>query len=92
VSSLAVELDALRIAAGRTEAFASIAVKLYDDEADADSTQSERVAYLLGAVAEAAAAVVAVVDRFRVLVADLTPAEGGDQWELDANEHDRATR
>jgi hypothetical protein len=54
--------------------------------------QSERVAYLLGAVAEAAAGVVAVVDRFSVLVADQQPAEGGDYWEPDGNDDDRATR
>lgn len=94
MSNLAAELDALRIAAGRTEAFASIAVQLYDDGtgSGSDLAQSERVAYLLGAVAEAAAEVVAVVDRFRVLVADQQPAQGGDYWELGGNEDDRATR
>ena len=83
MSDLAVELDALRIAAGRTEAFASIAVQLYDDGGgpEGDPAQSERVAYLLGAVAEAAAAVVAVVERFRVLIADQQQAKGGDNWE-----------
>jgi hypothetical protein len=94
MSNLAAELDALRIAAGRTEAFASIAVQLYDDgtESESDPARSERVAYLLGAVAEAAAEVVTVVDRFRVLVADQQPAEGGDYWELEVNEDDHATR
>ena len=94
MSNLAAELDALRIAAGRTEAFASIAVQLYDDGtgSGSDLAQSERVAYLLGAVAEAAAQVVAVVDRFRVLVADQQPAQGGDSWEPGGNEDDRATR
>ena len=94
MSSLAAELDALRIAAGRTEAFASIAVQLYDDgvSSGSDLSQSERVAYLLGAVAEAAAEVVAVVNRFRVLVADQQPAEGGDHWEPEGNEDDHETR
>lgn len=94
MSNLAAELDALRIAAGRAEAFASIAVQLYDDGAGSgsDQVQSERVAYLLGAVAEAAAGVVAVVDRFSVLVADQQPAEGGDNWEPEGNDDDRVTR
>ena len=94
MSNLAAELDALRIAAGRTEAFASIAVQLYDDGAGAgsDLVQSERVAYLLGAVAEAAAEVVAVVHRFCVLAADQQPAEGGDDWERGGNEDDHVTR
>jgi len=94
MSNLAAELDALRIAAGRTEAFASIAVQLYDDGAGSGSDlgQSERVAYLLGAVAEAAAEVVAVVHRFRVLVADQQPAEGGDDWERGGKEDDHVTR
>lgn len=94
MSNLAAELNALQLAAGRTEAFAAIAVQLYDDGAGSDShsAQSERVAYLLGAVATAAAEVVAVVNRFRVLVADEQPAEGDDHWELDGNEHDHATR
>lgn len=53
MSNLAAELAALRIAAGRTEAFASIAVQLYDDGAGSgsDLAQSERVAYLLRPVA-----------------------------------------
>jgi hypothetical protein len=94
MSNLAAELDALRIAAGRTEAFASIAVQLYDDGAGSgsDPAQSERIAYLLGAVAEAAAGVVAVVDRFRVLVADQQPAEGGDYWEPEGNDDDHVLR
>jgi hypothetical protein len=33
-----------------------------------------------------------VVDRFRVLVADQQPAEGGDYWELGGNEDDHAMR
>jgi hypothetical protein len=94
MSDLAVELDALRVAAGRTEAFASIAVQLYDDGAGSatDLAQNERVAYLLGAVAEAAAQVVAVVNRFRVLVADQQPADCGDHWGDEDDEDGRATR
>jgi hypothetical protein len=94
MSNVAAELDALRIAAGRTEAFASIAVQLYDNGAGSgsDQVQSERVAYLLGAVAEAAAGVVAVVDRFSVLVADQQPAEGGDNWVPEGSDDDRVTR
>jgi hypothetical protein len=94
MSKVAAELDALRIAAGRTEAFAAIAVQLYDDGAGpgSDRVQSERVAYLLGAVAEAAAGVVAVVDRFSVLVADQQPAEGGDSWWAEGDDDGQATR
>lgn len=94
MSNLAAELDALRIAAGRTEAFASIAVQLYDDGTGpgSDLAQGERIAYLLGAIAEAAAEVVAVVHRFHVVVADQQPAEGRDDWERGGNEDDHATR
>jgi len=94
MSDLAAELDALVVAAGRTEAFASIAVQLYDDGAGpvTDLVHSERVAYLLGAVAEAAAQVVTVVKRFRVLVADRQPADGGDPWGDEDDENGRVTR
>ena len=42
MSNLAAELDALQIAAGRTEAFASIAVQLYDDGAGSGSDPAQR--------------------------------------------------
>jgi hypothetical protein len=54
------------------------------DDLEWDSTdqlQTDRLAYLIGTVSEAAAAAVAVVDRFRTMVADQQPAEAGDDWE-----------
>jgi hypothetical protein len=48
----------------------------------ADPALVERTAHLLGAVAEAAVAVVAAVNRFQGFVADQqrTKAGGGDDW------------
>jgi hypothetical protein len=80
-ATLASQLDALRIAAGKTEALAATVVESYDhaDWGGADRVLVERMAYLLGVVAEAAREAVAAVDRFHGLVADRQRA-GGDEW------------
>lgn len=81
-TDLAAQLDALRIAVGKVDALAAVAVESYDhaDWSSSDSLQIERMAYLLGAVAEAATTAVAVVDRFHGFVADHQRAEAGDEW------------
>lgn len=80
-AGLALHLDALRVAAGKTEALAATAVESYDgaDWRGADGALVERIAYLLGAVAEAARAVVVAVARFHGFVADRQRA-GDDGW------------
>jgi hypothetical protein len=81
-TDLAAQLDALRIAVGKVDALAAVVVESYDhaDWSGADPIQVERMAYLLGAVAEAATAAIAVVDRFHGFVADRQRAEAGDEW------------
>jgi hypothetical protein len=82
VVDLAALLDTLRLAAGKAAALAEVTVESYDnsDWHGADPALVERTAYLLGAVAEAAVAVVAAVDKFQGFVADQQRAEGGDEW------------
>ncbi len=83
VVDLAAQLDALRIAAGRTAALAEVTLESYDcaDWCGADPALVERTAHLLGAVAEAAAAVVTAVNRFQGFVADQTRSEASaDEW------------
>ena len=83
VVDLAAQLDALRIAAGKTAALADVTIESYDqaDWRGADPALVERTAYLLGAVAEAATAVVAAVDRFQGFVADQQRTAGdNDEW------------
>lgn len=83
VVDLAAQLDALRIAAGRTAALADVTIESYDhaDWSGADPALVERTAYLLGAVAEAATAVVGAVDRFQGFVADRQRTAGDrDEW------------
>lgn len=83
VVDLAAQLDALRIAAGKTAALADVALESYDhaDWHGADPALVERTAYLLGAVAEAAAIVVVAVNRFQGFVADQQRTEGSDdEW------------
>ena len=72
VVDLAAQLDALRLVAGRTAALADVTLESYDhaDWRGADPALIERMAHLLGAVAEAAVAVVAAVNRFHGFVAD----------------------
>lgn len=79
---LGAQIDALRIAVGRVEALAATAAESYDNTVwrDADPLQVERLAHLLGATAEAAAAAVAVVYRFETLIADQQAASAGDRW------------
>jgi hypothetical protein len=79
---LGAHMDELRIAAGRVEALAAVSVETYDNAIweDADPVIVERIAHLLGATHEAAAAAVEAVDHFRTVVADAQPTEGGDQW------------
>lgn len=72
---LAARLDALRIAVGKVDALAAVAVESYDNTTwrDADPLQIDRMAHLLGATADAAATAVAAVDHFRIIVADHQP-------------------
>jgi hypothetical protein len=64
------------------EAFATVSVEAYDNASwnDPDPQIIERIAHLLGATHEAAAAAVEAVDHSRTAVADAQPADGGDQW------------
>ncbi len=83
VVDLAAQLDALRTAAGKTAALADVTLESYDhaDWRAADPALVERTAYLLDAVAEAAVAAVAAVDRFQGFIADRTRSEAGDdEW------------
>lgn len=83
VVDIAAQLDALRIAAGRTAALADVTLESYDhaDWRHAEPAFIERTTYLLGAVAEAAVEVVTAVDRFQGLVADQTRSEASnDEW------------
>ena len=78
----AAHLDALRIAVGKTEALAAVAVESYDraDWSGADPLQVERMAYLLGAIAEAAADGVAAAERAHAAVADRHLTATCDEW------------
>jgi hypothetical protein len=83
VIDLPAQLDALRITVGKVDALAALAEEAFDNTicTDADALQIDRMAHLIGAVAESAATAVAAVDRFRALVADQQPAPGGDHWD-----------
>jgi hypothetical protein len=72
MTEIAAQLDDLRISVGEVDALAALAVASYDDGdwRAADADQVERMAYLLGAVAKAAAASGAAVDRFHAFTAD----------------------
>ena len=78
----AVHLDVLRIAVGKTEALAAVAVESYDraDWSGADPLQVERMAYLLGAIAEAAADGVAAAERAHAAIAARHLTETFDEW------------
>jgi hypothetical protein len=80
---LAPHLDALVIAVGRVEALAAVVQEWFDGASwhDAGPRQTERLAYMIGAISEAAAASVGTVNRFRAWFADQQPAEAGDDWE-----------
>ena len=82
---LAVHLDELRLAAGRVVALVAVSVENYDNLStqDPDPDVVERVAHLLGAAYEAAAAMLETVDKFRGIVADMQPAPGGERWDGD---------
>jgi hypothetical protein len=83
MTTLAEQMDELRIATGRTKALADVAVSEYDNASwgSADPEQVERVAYMLEAVASAATTAVGVVDRLHTVIADLQPAgSDGDRW------------
>lgn len=83
VVDLAAQLDTLRLVAGRTVALADVTLESYDhaDWSGADLSLVERTAHLLGAIAEAAVAVVSAVDRFRGFIADQHWAEvNSDDW------------
>ena len=83
VVDLAAQLDALRIAAGKTAALADVTLESYvqADWRHAEPAFVERTTYLLGAVAEAAVKVVAAVDKFQGFIADQTRSEASnDEW------------
>ena len=82
VSDVAAHLDALHIAVGKTEALAAVAVESYDraDWSGADPLQVERMAYLLGAIAEAAADGVGAAERIHAAIADRHRTETSDEW------------
>jgi kynureninase len=77
------EWDALGIAVAKVDALAAVAVESYDHASwrDADPRQIDRMAHLLRVTADVAAAAVAGVGRFCILVADQQPAEAGDEWD-----------
>jgi hypothetical protein len=81
-TDIAAHLDALRIAVGKTEALAAVAVESYDraDWSGADPLQVERMAYLLGAIAEAAADGVGAAHRIHAAIADWQLTETCDEW------------
>jgi hypothetical protein len=63
-TDLAAQLDALHIAVGKTDALAHATEEIFDNtgwSGEVDQQRLERVAHLVGSVAEAAAAAVAVV-------------------------------
>jgi hypothetical protein len=74
------DFDEIRIAVARVDSLASAAESMFDNTAfgaDLDRQKIERLAHLIGATAEAAAAAVVVVDR---LNADaLNPEISGDK-------------
>ena len=68
---------------GKTAALADVTLESYDhaDWRHAEPTFVERTTYLLGAVAEAATAVVGAVNRFQGFVVDQTrPEASNDEW------------
>ncbi len=81
-AALATHLDALRLAAGKTEALAATAVESYDNAewSGADRALVERMAYVIEAVAEAARATVVVVEQFHGFVADRQRSGDGEWW------------
>jgi hypothetical protein len=83
VADVAAQLDALGIAVAKVDALAAVAVESYDNASwrDADPRQIDRMAHLLRVTADVAAAAVAGVGRFCILVADQQPAEAGDEWD-----------
>lgn len=83
VADVAAQLDALGIAVAKVDALAAVAVESYDHASwrDADPRQIDRMAHLLRVTADVAAAAVAGVGRFCILVADQQPAEAGDEWD-----------
>jgi hypothetical protein len=82
-TALLAQLDALRFASGEADVLAAVAVEWFDsrDWSDADPVEVERLAYLLGLIARASTAVVTAVARFHGALADIQPAEGGDEWD-----------
>jgi hypothetical protein len=81
--ALLAQLDTLRFAAGEADVLASVTVEWFDRRGwgDADPMQIERLAYLLGLIAKASTAVAAAVASFHSALADVQPAEVGDEWD-----------
>lgn len=81
--ALAAHMDALVIATGKTEALAAVAMEWFDGVTwgHTDQLQTDRLAHMLGATAQAAAGAVGMLNRFRTWFADQQPAEAGDDWE-----------
>jgi hypothetical protein len=72
-------IDEIRIAAAKTEALAHAAETAFDSmvwPTGVDRQDIERLAHLVGAAAEAAAAAVHVVDRHNSELADSRPVTG----------------
>jgi len=75
-TNLDAELDAVRIAVGKVDALASVAEESFDNTVwrDADPLQLDRMAHLIGSVADAARSALAAVDKLRGAVALAGPA------------------
>src|SRR5206468_1022865 len=82
-TALLAQLDTLRFAAGEADVLAAVTVEWFDSRGwiDADPAEVERLAYLLGLIAKASAAVVTAVARLHGVLADMQPAEGDDEWD-----------
>jgi hypothetical protein len=73
------DFDEIRIAVARVDSLASAAESMFDNTsfgAGVDRQTIERLAHLIGATAEAAAAAVVVVDRLNADALNPTIAEG----------------
>lgn len=80
---LSAQLDAVRIAVGKVDALAAVTLLAYDDTSWclSESLHAERIAYLIGAVADAAAAAVMTVSHVQAAVSDEAPAtHGEEEW------------
>jgi predicted ABC-type transport system involved in lysophospholipase L1 biosynthesis ATPase subunit len=78
--------DEIRIAVARVDSLASAAEAMFDDttfDGNLDRQRIERLAHLIGATAEAAAAAIVVVDRLNAdaLNTAIPPSTKLDDWE-----------